>query len=111
LSTPRVCLEVLGGLPTPRPPAERRGNKVLTKEGEDVTSAFLAGADKTLKLAKQYGCSVAILKERSPSCGYDKIYGGTFSGTLVDGSGITAEPLAQNGVTILGESGVAEYFQ
>ncbi|MGI5935337.1 MAG: DUF523 domain-containing protein [Oscillospiraceae bacterium] len=80
-----VCPEQLGGLPTPREPAEIRGDVVLSKNGMDVTENYRRGAEETLRLAKLCGCKYAALKERSPSCGYGKIYDGSFSGTLTDG--------------------------
>jgi len=99
-----ICPEVYGGLKTPRDPAEKTMDKVITKSGEDVTEQFQKGAEEVLKLAKFYDCKLAILKERSPSCGYGKIYDGTFTGTIVDGNGVAAELLAQNGITVIGES-------
>ena len=97
-----VCPEMLGGLPCPRTPAERNsdGTFVLTRDGNDVTNAFRIGAEQTLRLAQQYGCNHAILKARSPSCGYGSIYDGTFSGSLKSGSGVTAELLIENGITV-----------
>lgn len=71
-----ICPECAGGLPTPRPPAERIGQRILTAQGEDVTHAFSLGADLALKLAQQHGIKVAILKARSPSCGNRQIYDG-----------------------------------
>lgn len=97
-----VCPEILGGLKTPRCPAERRGDKVVTKEGEDVTEAYRRGAEETLKLAELFGCSGAILKERSPSCGCGKIYDGTFTKTLIEGDGVTAQLLKAHGISIFG---------
>ncbi len=98
-----VCPELLGGLPTPRPPAERVGARIFDKSGADVTSAYLRGAQETLRLARLLGCKTAILKARSPSCGAGQIYDGTFSGTLVPGHGVTAALLTQNGVTVFTE--------
>ena len=98
-----VCPELLGGLPTPRPPAERVGARIFDKSGADVTSAYLRGAQETLRLARLLGCKTAILKARSPSCGAGQIYDGTFSGTLVPGHGVTAALLAQNGITVFTE--------
>ena len=98
-----VCPELLGGLPTPRPPAERVGARIFDKSGADVTAAYLRGAQETLRLARLLGCKTAILKARSPSCGAGQIYDGTFSGTLVPGHGVTAALLAQNGVTVFTE--------
>ncbi len=98
-----VCPEQLGGLMTPRTPAERVNDKIMTKTGEDVTENFKRGATEVLKLAKLYDCKLAILKERSPSCGYGKIYDGTFTNTLISGNGLTAELLSQNGIKVIGE--------
>jgi len=99
-----VCAEQLGGLPTPRIPAERCGSKVLTRDGQDVTAQFEAGAAEVLRLARQFGCRKALLKERSPSCGHGQIYDGSFTGRKIPGSGVTAELLALNGLQIFGES-------
>jgi uncharacterized protein YbbK (DUF523 family) len=99
-----ICPEVFGGLPTPRDPAERIEDKILTKSGEDVTKYYEIGACEILKLAKMFNCKYAVLKERSPSCGYGKIYDGTFSGNLVKGNGVLAELLLENGITLIGES-------
>ena len=103
-----VCPEQLGGLSTPRIPSERRGERVVNRAGEDVTSQFLRGAEEALRIAKLYGCQVAVLKERSPSCGCGRIYDGTFSGKLTDGDGVTAELLRREGIKVYGESQVTE---
>lgn len=103
-----VCPEIYGGLKTPRNPAERVEDKVLTNNGEDVTEGYAKGAEEILKLAKFYDCKYAILKERSPSCGFGRIYDGTFSKTTIDGNGVTADLLAKNGVKIIGESKIQE---
>ena len=99
-----VCPEQLGGLPTPRAPSERQGDRVVSRQGRDVTAEYHRGAEETLRLARLYGCTAAVLKERSPSCGCGRIYDGTFTGTLTDGDGVTAEVLKENGVTVYGES-------
>ena len=102
-----VCPEQLGGLPTPRLPSEivdtMEGRKVLLNNGEDVTREFLKGAKETLKIAKMMNIKKAILKQRSPSCGYGKIYNGSFSKVLKDGKGITARLLEENGIEIINE--------
>ncbi len=85
-----VCPEVLGGLPTPRLPAEIVAGRVVTVAGEDVTSAYQAGAQLALQIARQAGCRTAILKARSPSCGCGQIYDGSFSGQLIAGDGVFA---------------------
>ena len=98
-----VCPEQLGGLPTPRPSAERRGARVITRDERDLTTAFTKGAEQALYLAQLYGCQIAILKANSPSCGSGQRYDGTFSGKLVPGDGLTAALLKQNELTILSE--------
>ena len=76
-----VCPEQLGGLPTPRPPAERVGEAVRTQAGADVTEAYHRGAEGAVALARQLDCPCAVLKARSPSCGSVAIYDGTFTCT------------------------------
>lgn len=107
------CPEVMGGLSTPRVPAEITGGtaedvidgkaQVITKDGADVTEAFLAGAYQALALAKENKVSVAILKERSPSCGSCLIYDGTFAGKQILGAGITTALLRRHGIRVYSE--------
>lgn len=106
-----VCPEILGGLPTPRPPAERQGDGVFTESGADVTDNYRRGAEEVLRLARLYGCEVAILKERSPACGSGQIYDGSFSHTLTGGFGVAAELLASSGVRVMGESEIEAFLQ
>lgn len=99
-----VCPEQLGGLPTPRPPAERRDGAVITCEGDSVTEQYRRGGKAAVELARLLGCTCAILKERSPSCGHGEIYDGTFSHTRIQGDGVAAALLAEAGLEVLGES-------
>lgn len=99
-----VCPEIYGGLPTPRVPSERIGDKVMMKDGRDVTENYQRGAREALELCRIYNIRTAVLKERSPSCGKGEIYDGTFSGTLTERDGVTAELLMANGIQVLGES-------
>jgi uncharacterized protein YbbK (DUF523 family) len=99
-----VCPEQLGGLMTPRPAAEQTADgRVLTANGEDLTAAFEQGARKVLVLCQQYGCTQAILRAKSPSCGAGKIYDGTFTDRLTDGYGVTAKLLKDNGIEVISE--------
>ncbi len=99
-----VCPETAGGLPTPREPSERRGERVVSRDGRDVTAAFQKGAALTLRLAERYGAKRALLKCNSPSCGSGMIYDGSFSGKLVPGDGVTAELLKSQGISVVGEN-------
>lgn len=103
-----ACPEQLGGLPTPRNPSERIGDKVMMDCGEDVTAQYRRGAEQALMLARLFGCEAAILKERSPSCGCGSIYDGSFSGSLAEGDGVTAELFKANGIPVYGESRISE---
>lgn len=98
-----ICPEVFGGLSIPRIPSEINGNKVINKEGEDVTKYFMDGAYKTLDIAKSLNIKKAILKQKSPSCGSGKIYDGTFSNNIIVGDGITAKLLKENNIEIITE--------
>ena len=99
-----VCPETAGGLPTPREPSERRGERVVSRDGRDVTAAFQKGAVLTLRLAERYGAKRALLKCNSPSCGSGMIYDGSFSGTLIPGDGMTAKLLKSRGIAVIGEN-------
>ena len=103
-----VCPEQMGGLPTPRPPSERLGDRVVSKLGADVTAQYRRGAEEALKLFRMLHCDAAVLKERSPSCGSSGIYDGTFSKTLIPGDGVTAELFRAHGITVYGESQIAD---
>ncbi len=99
-----VCPETAGGLPTPRDPSERLGERVVSCRGADVTAQFKKGAEAALTLARHYGCTTALMKEHSPSCGSGLIYDGSFSGKLVKGDGCAAELLKAAGVSVVGEN-------
>ena len=101
-----ICPEVFGGLPTPRIPSEQLNDKVINSKNEDVTKQFNDGALISLKKLQEENVNVLILKERSPSCGYKKIYDGTFSKTIIDGNGIFASLALKNGFTIYTESDI-----
>lgn len=100
-----ACPEVLGGLPCPRQPSEISKNReVLTKSGQVLSTFFLKGAHEALNICKNYGIQLAVLKSKSPSCGFGKIYDGSFSGRLIYGNGITSDLLIRNGVKVINES-------
>ena len=109
-----VCPEMMGGLPVPRLPAEiqsresdpggfLKNRRVVNKAGEDVTEQFLLGAVKVLELVKQHHITSAIMKSNSPSCSGSYVYDGTFSGTRIEGQGITAALLTEHGVKVYSE--------
>jgi uncharacterized protein YbbK (DUF523 family) len=113
------CPEVEGGLPVPRPPAEIEGGvggaavlagsaRILTPGGDDVTNAFLSGAQQALAVALSFGVRMAILKEGSPSCGSLRIHDGTFRGRMTPGQGVTAALLEVNGIRVFGEDRLPE---
>ena len=101
------CPEVLGGLPTPRAPSERRGSHVVSRDGRDVTAEYETGAARSLVIAREAGAGLAILKSRSPSCGRGRIYDGTFTGRLEPGDGVTAALFEREGIAVVDEELVA----
>jgi uncharacterized protein YbbK (DUF523 family) len=113
-----VCPEIEGGLPTPRPPAEIAGGasgdqvlagraRVLSPVGDDVTGAYVAGAETVLQLARSQGVRAAILKEGSPSCGTLQIHDGAFSGRRIPGRGVLGAALAAVGIPVFNEHQIA----
>jgi len=96
-----VCPEVLGGLPTPRTPAELVDGVVTDREGKNVDREFRRGAALALELAKREGVELAVLQPRSPSCGVRQVYDGSFSGRKIDGQGVFARLLLENGFRVL----------
>ncbi|ALP43255.1 DUF523 domain-containing protein [Aeromonas schubertii] len=102
------CPEVAGGLPTPRPPAERRGERVVTEAGLDVTAEFDRGAELALALCRREEIRIALLKEGSPSCGSGRIYSGRFDGISQPGEGKTAQLLRRHGITVFSEDQLGE---
>jgi uncharacterized protein YbbK (DUF523 family) len=98
-----VCPEQMGGLPTPRDPAEIVGDRVMTANGADVTEEYTKGAEAALMLAKLNNVDAAILKANSPSCGSGVIYDGTFTGAKRKGDGVTSALLQKNGFSVYTE--------
>jgi uncharacterized protein YbbK (DUF523 family) len=108
-----ICPEVRGGLPVPRPAAEISGGsggdvldgraRVVTRDGTDVTSQFVAGARQALEQARTYGVRLAILKESSPSCGRLRVFDGSFAGRKVPGEGVTTALLERHGIAVFAE--------
>ena len=98
-----VCPEVLGGLPTPRTPSEIRDGRVVNAAGEDVTAQFTCGAREALRICRAHGCTLAVLKSKSPSCGLGQIHNGLFDGGLVEGNGVCAQLLLDAGIPVMTE--------
>ena len=99
-----VCPEILGGLPVPRPPCEIKGERVVRKDGTDCTVEYQKGAEETLRLADANDVTFCLLKSKSPSCGRDFVYDGSFLQTLHEGNGVTVKLLVENGYTIYTEN-------
>lgn len=93
-----VCPECLGGLPTPRTPAEIVDGIVTARDGTVVDRQFREGAEAALKIARDHGTCLAVLQSRSPSCGSKQVYDGSFSGRLMPGKGVFAQRLAEEGI-------------
>ncbi|WP_163859779.1 2-thiouracil desulfurase family protein [Paenibacillus elgii] len=108
-----ICPELLGGLSTPREPAEIVGGdgddvldgnaKVIEKSGKDVTEFYIKGAYAALEKAKEINATIVVLKENSPSCGSSMIYNGQFVGQKVAGNGVTSALLKRNGLQVISE--------
>ena len=105
------CSEVLGGLPTPRIPSEIRGNKVFNQVELEVTHFFTRGAQKALEIAINNNCKYAVLKSRSPSCGVNKVYDGTFTKNVIEGQGVTTKLLRKNKIQVFSDEEIDELLK
>lgn len=103
-----VCPEQMGGLSTPRNPAEIVGDKVISNQGKDVTEEYTKGADTALYIAKLNNADVAVLKANSPSCGKGIIYDGTFTGNKTKGNGVTVTKFLAEGITVFTENEIED---
>ena len=98
-----LCPEILGKLPTPRLSVEQCDGKFLSRDGQDLTNEYVAGAKIALNIAQLVGCKKAILKSKSPTCGCGMIYDGTFSGRLIKGDGIFCKLLKEQNIEVYTE--------
>ena len=105
------CPEVEGGLPTPRVPSEIRKDRVINKEGKDVTAQFRNGAELALNICRYLDIKIAILKDGSPSCGSTEIHNGLFDGRMIKGKGITTMMLEQSGITVYTEKDIEKLLE
>jgi len=104
------CSEVEGGLSIPRKPIEIKNGRCITIEGKDVTKNSELGAEKAYNICMYLGIKVAILKERSPSCGVHHIYDGSFTHTIIDGQGFTTQYLSKRGIRVLSEEDIPAFL-
>ena len=103
-----VCPEVFGGLPVPRIDSQRRGDRVVTRDGADVTKEYETGAAEALRLAREHDVVFCVMKQGSPACGSKVIHDGTFSGTKVPGEGVAVQLLREAGYRVYGEENIDE---
>lgn len=106
-----ICPESDSGLPTPRDPSEIRGKGVFSSKGKDVTKYFEKGANMALAQAKKYNVKIAVLKEKSPSCGFKQIYDGSFTGKLIRGQGYTTKLLLSNNIQVIPDTSLEEFLK
>ena len=103
-----VCPEVFGGLSVPRPDAQIKDGRVINREGTDVTAEYTKGANEAVRLAKEHGAAFAVMKEKSPSCGSNMIYDGSFTGKMIPGQGLAVRMLREEGIKVFSEEELEE---
>ena len=106
----KVCPEVMGGLPIPRPSAEIVDGKVINKEGKNITKEFSLGTQNAFEIVRKENPDLIILQSRSPSCGIKQIYDGTFSGNKIPGHGLFAALCIKAGYKVLDIEDIDDYF-
>ena len=107
----KVCPEVLGGLPIPRPSAEIVNGQVMNTEGKNITKEFSLGAQKAFEIVQKEDPDLIILQSRSPSCGIKQIYDGTFSGNKIPGYGLFADLCIKAGYKVLDIEDIDEFLE
>lgn len=103
-----VCPEMLGGLPSPRKPVEWHDGRAVTRDGDDWTAEFRLGVSRALALIGNRHIDLAILQSRSPSCGVNQVYDGTFTGVRIPGQGAFAQALRERGIPLMDAEDVPE---
>lgn len=106
-----ICPEVLGGMTIPRAPCEIKNGRVIDINGQDRTAEYQLGAMKSMEILKQHNVDVVLLKAKSPSCGKNYIYDGTFSHTVVNGDGITCQLLQEHGIIVFNEDEIDKFLK
>lgn len=106
-----VCPEQLGGLSTPRDPAEIVGDKVISNHGKDVTYEYTKGAQMALYIARTNKADAIVFKANSPSCGKGIIYNGTFTGNKTQGNGVAAEMFLNSGYKVFNENEMQDLIE
>ena len=106
-----ICPEYDGGLPIPRDPCEIRENKAISSKGRDCTYEYLKGAHLALEAAKRDDIHIALLKEKSPSCGVHLIHNGKFDGGLLEGQGLTTRLLKENNIEVFNEDEIDKLIE
>lgn len=96
-----ICPEVLGGLSIPRASCEIVNGRIMNTQNEDCSEAFMHGAERAIDKIKAYQADLVIVQPRSPSCGYGKIYDGTFQGRLIEGNGVFVEKMLEMGINVI----------
>ena len=104
------CPEVEGGLPLLREPCEIVNNAVLSESGKDYTKEYIEGAKKAVSLCHFFGIKIAILKDRSPSCGSRTIHDGSFKNNMIEGLGLTARALIADGVKVYADTDALDFL-
>ena len=97
----RVCPEVAAGMGVPRTPIEIVNGVVMDRDGNNVDTPLREAVAKALALIGDEEIACAILQSRSPTCGVNQVYDGTFTGKLIPGSGVFAQALKDAGYTVI----------
>ena len=96
-----ICPEVLAGMETPRPCAEIVNGRVVDENGNDVSLEYNKAVAVALSKIQNEEIDLVILQSRSPTCGVNQIYDGSFTGKLVSGMGLFAKALKQKGYHVI----------
>ena len=100
------CPEILAGFSVPRKAIEMKGEDLISVDGENLNEYMTLSLSRIDKIIKDFKPDLAILKSRSPSCGKDKIYDGSFTHTLTDKDGYASKYLKDNNIKVISEEDI-----
>lgn len=96
-----ICPEMIAGMGCPRTPMEIVDGVLMDQNGKNVDAAMRKAVAQTLEQIGREEIQCAILQSRSPTCGVNQIYDGSFSGKRISGSGIFAQALKNAGYQVI----------
>lgn len=96
-----ICPELMAGMGCPRIPIEIVDGVLMDRDGRNVDTAMREAVEMAMKQLSSEEIQCAVLQSRSPTCGVNQVYDGSFTGKLIPGTGIFAQALKDIGYRVI----------